>query len=147
MRQQLFSNTKVNQLEKEIINTLRNYKIPSIEYDDIGDKFGSTVGNDAPGFFVKNMYGKNVLQINSVGSVRIEFKNKDGNYFKEKDLSEFLCDCVSMDQDRIIVIIEKNTIPYRVKKLLKYSASSVMRKDVRIMEVIEFNDWLYEMTH
>jgi hypothetical protein len=146
-------------LEDQVEELISKKGIKVVQYRDVkGIDFGKLIKSEPKGCLVKNlpyvnMYGKNArgeftLFTPNIGDWRIECRKQLVSGSVEDKLPKLFNDCLCMEENNVIIVLEGNGFSDEARDWLKKKASSVKYKNVRVMSLFEFTGWLdYHFGH
>jgi len=139
-------------LENEVENTINNCGLPSLFYKQIGTRFGKKVMTKYPyGFLLKNvpytnMFGSTsrgefVLQLSSLGPIRIECRNQTVRGSVDEKLPYLIGNCSCFEEKNVVLVIEGNGAREAAKRFVKNAARAIPHKNVKVLTLNQFKAW------
>jgi len=139
-------------LENQVEKTINHLGVCSAKYKDIEDsfvpsrrEFGMLVKN-APyiNMFGKNARGEFLLHLNEERSKRIECRYQEKAGTVEDKLPKLLGDCLCMEEDEVLIVIEGAGMSSKAKTWLRNEANAVTHKTIKVLSLGEFEEWAYD---
>lgn len=147
------ANSNGMRLENLVEEELVKYGITSLQYSDFvnGDLTAPIPGSDKGVLFKNvpytNVYGANgrgefLLFLRGIPDIRIECRSQTVAGSVDEKLPYLLENCKIFDEKNVIVVLEGNGFKTKAKEWFIENAHAVKSKNINVMSLKEFKNWI-----